>query len=245
MLRVLSGVLLISAAVGQPAFEVASIRASQGGRGEGSRRENIQVSPGSLSMRNVSLRSSIRWAYHVMDYQVSGPDWMNFERYDISAKAAEGVPEDQMRLMLQALLAERFKLVLHKETREHAAYSLIVAKGGPKFQESQIAEGEPVMNADKAKMSVEVKGVTATQFVDMLSNILHAPVINNTGLTGRYDAKVDIAKYIPDGTGNTPFDPVATILLGLQEELGLKVESKKMVLDFWIVDRVEKVPVEN
>jgi len=68
-------------------------------------------------MRNVSLKSAIRWAYHVMDYQVSGPDWLGFERYDIAARAAGPVPEEQMRTMLQALLAERFKITLHRETR--------------------------------------------------------------------------------------------------------------------------------
>ncbi len=246
MLRILMGVLLVSAAGAQTAFDVASVRASQGGRGEGSRRENIQASPGSLNMRNVSLKSAIRWAYHVMDYQVSGPDWLGFERYDIAAKAGEPVPEDQMRTMLQALLAERFKLTLHRETKELPAYLLVVAKGGIKFHESQITDAEPVINADKASMMVEVKGVTATQFVEMLSNILRAPVINNTGLAGRYDAKINVSKYIPDGSAKEgAFDPISTILTGLQEELGLKVESKKLPLDLLIIEHAEKVPVGN
>jgi uncharacterized protein (TIGR03435 family) len=246
MLRILMGVLLVSAAWAQTAFDVASVRASAGGRGEGSRRENIQASPGSLNMRNVSLKSAIRWAYHVMDYQVSGPDWLGFERYDIAAKASGPVPEDQMRTMLQALLAERFKITLHRETKELPAYLLVVAKGGIKFHESQITDGEPVTNADKASMTVEVKGLTATQFVEMLSNILRAPVINNTGLAGRYDAKINVSKYIPDGTAKEgAFDPISTILTGLQEELGLKVESKKLPLDLLIIEHAEKVPVEN
>ena len=197
-------------------------------------------------MRNVTLKSAIRWAYHVMDYQVKGPDWINFERFDITAKAAGPAPDDQLRLMLQPLLAERFKLTLHKETKELPAYLLLPAKGGVKFHESEIADGEPVINPDKASMSVEVKGVPATQFVDMLSNILHAPVINNTGLSGRYDARINISKYLPDGSGKEgAFDPISTILLGLQEELGLKLESKKVTLDLLVVDHAEKVPVEN
>jgi uncharacterized protein (TIGR03435 family) len=246
MSKFLLGILLISAAVAQPAFDVASVRASQGGKGEGSRRENIQASPGSLNMRNVTLKSAIRWAYHVMDYQVTGPDWINFDRYDISAKAADAAPEDQLRLMLQALLAERFKLTLHRETKELPAYLLTVAKGGIKFHESQTADGEPVVNPDKASMTVDVKGVSATMFIEMLSNILHAPVINQTGLEGRYDVKINVAKYIPDGSGKEgSFDPVSTILLGLQGELGLKVESKKLPIDLLIVDHAEKVPVEN
>jgi uncharacterized protein (TIGR03435 family) len=84
----------------------------------------------------------------------------------------------------------------------------------------------------------------------MLSNVLHAPVINNTGLAGRYDAKVDIGKYIGDlpkeGSGGAgQFDPSAMIITGLQEELGLKLESKKVPLDLLIVDHVERVPAEN
>jgi uncharacterized protein (TIGR03435 family) len=246
MLRILTAVMLASAVVAQPAFDVASIRASQGGKGEGSRRENIQASPGSLNMRNVSLKSAIRWAYHVMDYQISGPDWLGFERYDIAAKAAGPAAEDQLRLMLQSLLAERFKLTLHRETKELPCFALVAAKSGIKFHESQTTEGEPVVNPDKTHMTVEVNGVSATQFLEMLSNVLHAPVINNTGLSGRYDAKVNFGKYIPDGTGKEgAFDPISTIINGLQEELGLKVESKKMPIDLLIIDHAEKVPVEN
>ena len=244
MLRILSGVLLISAAVGQPVFDVASVRASVAGKGEGKRRENIQASPGSLSMRNVTLKSAIQWAYHVMSYQVSGPDWINFDRYDISAKAADGA-DKQLQLMLQALLAERFKLAIHRETKELPCFVMVAAKGGLKFHESDIADGEPVVNSDKASMSVEVKGVPADRFVDMLSTLLHAPVINNTGLSGRYDAKVNISKYLPDGSGKEgAFDPISTILLGLQEELGLKLELEKSAVDVVVIDHIER-PTPN
>jgi uncharacterized protein (TIGR03435 family) len=244
MLRVSIVVILISAAGAQPAFEVASVRSSKGG--EGNRRENIQASPGSLNMRNVSLKSAIRWAYHVMDYQVSGPDGLGSERYDIAAKAAGPAAEDQLRLMLEALLAERFKLTLHRETKELSCYLLVPAKGGIKFHESTTTDGEPVVNPDKTRMTVEVKGVPATQFVEMLANILHAPVINNTGFAGRYDATINFGKYVPDGTGKEgSFDPVAMIINGLQEELGLKLESKKMPIDLLVIEHAEKAPVEN
>jgi uncharacterized protein (TIGR03435 family) len=240
MFRILAGAaLFLAAAWGQPSFEVASIRTSK----DENRRENIQANPGTLSMRNVSLKSAIRWAYHVMDYQVSGPEWMGSERFTISAKAAGDAPEDQLRLMLETLLAERFKLAIHRETKELSAYLLVVAKGGIKFHESKLEVDEPVLNPDKARLSVEVQGVSAAQFVEMLSNILHAPVINNTGLSGRYDAAVNISKYMPDGS--TPFDPVATIILALQEELGLKLEAKKLPLDLLIIDHVEKIPAGN
>ena len=118
MPRILVGILLLSVAVAQPAFDVASVRASKSGGGEGGWRDDIQTSPDSLIMRNVSLKSAIRWAYHVMDYQVTGPQWIGSDRFDISAKAMGPTSEDQLRLMLQALLAERFKLTLHRDTKE-------------------------------------------------------------------------------------------------------------------------------
>ncbi len=234
--------LLLYAAAAQPVFDVAAVRVSQSGRGEGDWRDDIQASPGSVIMRNVTLKTAIRWAYHVMDYQVTGPDWIGTDRYNISGKSTEPVAEDQLRLMLQALLAERFQLAFHRQTKELHAYEMVVAKCGAKFHESKV-EGEPVVNPDKSRMTVDVKGFPASQIVDVLSKMLHAPVINNTGFTGRYDATVNIARYMPDGS--TPFEPVATIILALQEELGLKLESKKMMLDLLIVDHAEKVPAEN
>jgi len=244
MFRILIGLIFISVAMGQEAFDAASIRVVESGEG-GRKRENVQVNPGSLNMRSVTLKSAIRWAYHVMDYQISGPDWLGDRRFDIVAKAAGPAPEAELRTMLQALLAERFKLKLHKETKELPAYVLVVAKGGIKFHESK-EEGDLAAEPDKNRLTVSLKRVPASQFVEMLSSALRAPVINNTGLEGRYDATINVSKYIPDGTAkDAPFDPVAMIVTGLQEELGLKLESKKMPLDLLIIDHAEKVPTEN
>ncbi len=250
-------VLAASAAFGQtspaPAtFEVASVRVSQIGKagGEGSRRESIQYSPDSVTMRNVSFRSSIRWAYHVMDYQITGPDWLATERYDIAAKSAAQVTEDQLRVMLQALLAERFKLALHRQTKELPAYVLVVGKNGPKFKES-ITDGESSVQPDERRLQVTVQRTPVSQLVDGLSNILRAPVIDQTGLKGKYDITINVAKYIPDmesarkGEGGAPMDPIPIIMNGIQEELGLKLESRKLPLDLLIIDHAEKVPTEN
>jgi uncharacterized protein (TIGR03435 family) len=248
MFRFSIGLLFISASMAQTVFDAASIRPHPLGKpGEGSKGESIQANPGSLNMRNVSLKTAIRWAYHVMDYQISGPDWLGFERFDIVAKAAGPAPEAELRAMLQALLAERFKLKLHKETKELPAYVLLIAKGGIKFHESK-EEGELSIGPppDKNHMTVTMKRVPASQFVETLSSALHAPVINNTGLEGRYDATIDIGKYMMDvPQKDAAFDPVPIIVTGLQEELGLKLESKKMPLDLLIIDHAEKVPVEN
>ncbi|HEV3197818.1 MAG TPA: TIGR03435 family protein [Bryobacteraceae bacterium] len=232
-----------------PAFEVASVHVSQIGRagGEGSRRENIQFSPDSVTMRNVSLKSAIRWAYHVFDYQVSGPDWLQFERYDIVAKAPGAATEEELRTMMQTLLAERFKVALHRQSKEFAAYALVVGKNGPKFHESD-TEGESSIQPDQKRMSVTVHRTPISQLTDMLSNIFRAPVVDMTDLKGKYDVTLNLAKYIGDiqpSPGGAPPDPLSIITMGLQEELGLKLESKKLSLDVLIIDRAEKAPAEN
>src|SRR5580698_1558545 len=104
----------------EPSFEVASIKVSQTppGRGLASLREDINTDPARLTMGNVSLNTAIRWAYKLGVYEVSGPDWTLSERFDITAKAASPVAEDQLRLMLQSLLKERFKLEFHRQVKD-------------------------------------------------------------------------------------------------------------------------------
>jgi uncharacterized protein (TIGR03435 family) len=240
-----------SADTAAPAFDVASVKVSQPGTGGGrGRRDNIQVSPGSVTMRSVSLRSCIRWAYHVTEFQVAGPDSLDSERYEIAGKAAAPATEDQLRLMMQALLQERFKLALHRQTKELAAYVLVVGKNGPKIQETK-TEGESSIDINQRQLSVSVQRAPVSQLIDMMSNILRAPVVDMTGLTGRYDITLNVAKYAADmaaqgrSMDSAPADPQALISMILQEEFGLKLEARKMPLELVIVDHIEKAPVEN
>ena len=246
-----------TAALGQsadapaPAFDVASVKTSQPGTGgEQRRRQNIQVSPGTVTMRNTSLKACIRWAWHVTDFQVSGPDWLDSQRYEIAGKATGPATEDQLRLMMQALLQERFKLAVHRQTKELSAYALVVGKNGPKVHEST-TEGESSIDINQRQLSVNVQRTPVSQLVEMMSNILRAPVIDMTGLTGRYDITLNVAKYAADmaaqgkSMDSAPADPLALISMILQEEFGLKLEARKMPLDLVIVDHAEKSPVEN
>src|SRR5262245_27511500 len=102
-------------------FEVASVKPAAP-RTEGSRRESIEVGPGSLTLRNIRLSSCIKWAYRVFEYQIAGPGWLTTERFDIVAKAEGPAEEQELRLMLRGLLAERFKLAFHRQTKEMSAY---------------------------------------------------------------------------------------------------------------------------
>src|ERR1019366_7776463 len=245
-----------TAAFGQsadaPAFDVASVKVSPPGTVpvDHRRRDNIQVSPGTVTMRGVSLKASIRWAWHVTEYQVTGPDWLDSQRYEIAGKAAGPATEEQLRLMMQALLQERFKLALHRQTKELAAYLLVVGKNGPKVHESK-TEGEASIDINQKQLSVSVQRTPVSQLVDMMSNVLRAPVIDMTGLTGRYDVTLNVAKYAGDlaargqSIESAPADPQALISMILQEEFGLKLEAKKMPLDVLIVDHAEKTAGEK
>jgi uncharacterized protein (TIGR03435 family) len=241
--------LLAQPPAAAPAFEVASVKPDSRakGGGEGSRRETVTPEPGRLTMVNARFTTVIRWAYDVKEYQLKAPAWMDEERYDITAKAADAVPEKDLRLMLQRLLAERFKLEFHRETKDLPVYALVIAKGGPKFHESR-SEGEfSVKPVGRTVASVERASVS--QLVELLTQVLRMPILDETGLTGKYDITVDMTSYLPDnfehGSGGPPPDIGGIVMAAVQEQLGLKLESRKAPLDLLVIEHAEKVPTEN
>jgi uncharacterized protein (TIGR03435 family) len=231
-------------------FDVASVKVNQIGNmgGKGSRQQDIASTPGSLTMRNVNLRTTIEWAYDVKDYQVTGPDWLNSERYDIVAKAADGAKDDRLRLMLQSLLKDRFRMTLHRETKELPVYALAIGKNGPKLKESE-GEGESSMQpGSHGKMSIVFSRTPVAQLAELLADGLKRPVIDTTGLKGRYDFALDMTAYIPmDSDGKPPKDlqPEDVIFTAVQEQLGLKLEAKKGPIEILVIEHAEKVPTEN
>jgi uncharacterized protein (TIGR03435 family) len=209
-----------------PTFEVASIKPAapqQAGRMMMRQRGGPGTpDPSQYSVENFPLSRVIQQAYGVQSYQVSGPSWIDSERYDIVAKLAPGTTKEQFQLMLQNLLAERFKLVVHRETKELPTYALVVGKGGPKMKESpkadpdaqpdapppqpqigrdgklQIARGGRgmmVMMGPKG-LHAEAARSTMTQLCDFLSNQLGRPVVDETHLTAQYDYALD---FSPEG----------------------------------------------
>jgi len=250
--------LLAAAALAQtppPSFDVASVKpntiGTNGGRGRGRGSEITRTSPVSLTMQNIRLSSAIAWAYDVKDYQVSGPAWVDEERYDIAAKAAAPCSDSNLKLMLRSLLAERFGLAFHRETKELPVYVLLIAKGGIKFHESA-SVGEMQLTPVRGRMSVDVQRASVSEAVDLLSKPLRRPVLDMTGLTGRYDLKLDLAPYLSDqepGAGVTRPVGIAEVesvlITAIQDQLGLKLEPRKAPIDLLVIDHAEKVPVEN
>lgn len=203
----------------------------------------VEAVPGTVHLRDVTLAHCIRWAYHVQEAQVAGPDALRDQRYDIQAKADGPATEEQMRLMMRQLLADRFKLAFHRETRELRAYALTSTDGGKKLHPS--APGTVPSRQNAAKSTVE-KAASMPEFAEFMSDIYETPVVDQTNLKGRYDFVLDFTSYLPPLNRPTQLDDFLAILpAALQGELGLKLERMhKLPVEVLVVDHIEK-PSEN
>ena len=188
---------------GKLEFEVASIKPSPP-QPMGKMMIRMSTDAGMLHYSNVSLKECIRVAYRIKDFQVQGPDWLGSERFDIQAKLPDGASEDQIPEMLQALLADRFKLTMHRETKEHAIYALVEGKGGAKLKpaETPAADdavtipksgggarrgGNMMVQMDQAGAHLKAPSASLALVADMLSRFSERPVVDMTGIQGFYD----------------------------------------------------------
>ena len=231
------------AAVAQrPSFAVATIRPSSG-QVQFESDGKTDISPDTLHMRDVTIDTCIKLAYGVQDSQISGPAMLRSQHYDIIAKTDAPVSRDQVKLMLQTLLADRFKLSFHREDKELKAFALVVAKGGPKLHEPA-ADGEP--SRENTATGTIAKSITMTEFADFLAGPVESPIVDKTGLTGKYDFTLDFTNYLPPLDRPTKIDDFLGVMqAALEGELGLKLEPlKKTEIEVMVIDHVEK-PSEN
>jgi uncharacterized protein (TIGR03435 family) len=263
-----------AAPVARPAFEVASIKPNT----SGTNMVRIMAPPngGRLTATNISLRMLITYAYKIRNFELTGgPAWMDSERYDITAKAEDGANgQDHLQLMTRTLLEDRFRLMLHHETKEVPVYVLLAGKSGPKLPEGEAGScvelsptSPPPPGRGPGQLPPTPCGgffmgpntlvggkISMTQFVDGLSNILGRPVIDKTAFTGTFDVHL---QFTPEGTafaggfpgmpGGLPqgFDTSGpSIFTAVQDQLGLKLESQKGPADILVIDHAEK-PSEN
>jgi uncharacterized protein (TIGR03435 family) len=225
------------------AFDTASVKSRKPEAKPGANRR-MRVSPEGITYTDVTLSDSIQAAYGVRRFQVTGPDWIASARYDIVAKAAGPVPGAQLKLMLQALLSDRFKLTLHRETKELAVYAMVPGKKGPKFHDSE-GEGESRIYPDGG--TLVFKNYSMPALADFLGRPADRPVLDKTGLGGHYDFSIRLV----DGESPNPSDVKRaaadwqSIFTDLQEQLGLKLEAQKAAIEILVIDHAEKVPTEN
>jgi uncharacterized protein (TIGR03435 family) len=235
-------------------FEAASIKPSAP-QGMGMMKVGMQMMPGGrISMSGVTVRLLIQQAYGVRDFQiVGGPDWMGSERYDITAKPAEAATQDQVKVMIQALLKDRFKLAFHRETKELPTYALVVAKGGPKMHASELEAGSDKPKEQRMRMmgrgQFEIEGAPVAALANQLSQVLGRSVIDKTELTGDYNFKLEFTPEEgqggmmrgPGGESAAPSDnPGVSLFTALQDQLGLKLESTKGPVDILVIEKAEK-----
>ena len=220
-------------------FEVASVKPTAHRRNaEGLSITDLRItSPERLVGINATLDECIRWAYNVKEYQISGPDWLNSDAasYDIEAKAPPGTTQQQIRLMFQTLLRERFKLALHRDTRLLPVYLLTVGKNGPRLQ-SAASENNSGLTSYGSRDGVRVIGDSATMeaLAQRLSRDLDRPVFDKTGIQGKFRIKLEWAR---EGDGPSVFAAV--------QDLGLKLEGFKATIEILVIDSAESIPAEN
>src|SRR5262245_1176997 len=289
----------------KPEFEVASIKPAQQSN-DGRIMVRMGGDPGRIDYTNITLRDLIRRAYDVKDYQISGPDWLNQQRFDVKATHPPNTPREQVALMLQKLLEDRFKMVIHKEKRQLPAYALTVAKGGFKLKPMSPEEieaarpplppgapngavafgggrgpgagggpipgggGRIMMSMGAGSRRMEADAISMSGLADLLANQTGRPVVDTTGIQGLYKIKLE---FTPDETTPGPrgmmmvgpppgagaggpgveHKPVAPegsaeapgLMAVLQEQFGLKLESRKEPLDVIVIEKAEKLPTEN
>jgi len=242
----LGAVMLFSQQPQEPAFEVASVKPSAAGAGRAGRKGGPGAAdPGLFTAHNRTLKALILMAYDVPDYQLSGgPAWTETDRFDVDARPPEAASRERMMLMLRTLLADRFQLRFHRETKSIPAFTLSVARNGPKF-------GPQFHKAKEAEMAVETKpfdpslginlGGPMKDFAWLLRSnmgIIHPddppwgplapPVIDQTGLEGSYVIYLRIS------------GPKDDLPAAVQEQLGLRLDLRKLPQDLIVIDQAVK-----
>jgi len=221
-----------------PAFEAASIHRNPGV----DLNTHIDVAGGRLTITNASPKTLIRNAYGILSFQLAGePRWLDTDMYDIVATTggSERISPDRLKLLLQNLLADRFRLKVHWETRETSVYALVQDKNGPKFKESDGAQ-EPGINTRKGSGRAEMKGTREPMSIlaNNLGNQLGRMVLDRTGLPGAYDWMLE---WNPDGAVDSNRPSLST---ALQEQLGLRLVAQKGPMETLVIDSIER-PSEN
>jgi uncharacterized protein (TIGR03435 family) len=218
-------------------FDVASIKPSQLDRagGEGSKRDRVAVSPTGVTLENAALSDCIQQAWNVRFYQISGPGWLTQDRFDIIAKNDRPQTKEQFRAMLQALLADRFHLQLHRAPRKTLVYELVTRKKPVTFSESQtdFYPGTRVIDG-----SFVFQHVTLAQFAEGLSGLaaIDRPVLDKTGISGIYDITLKSAARAMLEDPSSIFSAV--------ENIGFALESRKGLIETLAVNHAER-PREN
>lgn len=260
MTRVLFAVLGSASLLAQSAvFEVASIRPTQA---DAAPATVATIDDGNVRLR-LPLEKVICMAYEVRAEQVSGPSWLNRTSFDIEARLPAGAKRNQVPAMLQNLLAERFRMSVHRETLQRPVYALVIAKGGLKMKPKPVDAATPatpscgeglfswspgtviagdnkiVNGPDGGRMEM-LRISTLVRFAGMFAD---RPVIDQTGLQDGYDIKLDLPFTV--GRVGDPVGTIDPVMVNALDKLGLKLEPQKAPIEMIVVDRIQANPTED
>ncbi len=242
--RVIVFLVAVAGAVCAQAFEVASVKVAPVLNGDPYNINLGTVQHDTLTFGNVSLADCIRFAYGLTsDYQLSGPDWITSKelRFDIVAKAPPGTTREQRLTMMQALLAERFKLALHTEKKVFTYYALVVAKGGSKMRPATDGPAVPPAGV-QGQLRIVSNSMAMSMLATILSRYMRAFVVDQTGLDGPFEVKL---VWTPDDRPVPEDERGPSVFTALTEQLGLKFESRKGPMEVLVIDHAEKTPIGN
>jgi uncharacterized protein (TIGR03435 family) len=232
-----------------PAFEVASVKPA-GTSCAGRRSVDAQQ----VRYENFSLKGLVRDAYKVELYQINAPEWLGSQCYDLAAKLPDGATKEQIPAMLQALLAERFRMTVHKEIKRDRVYALVVARNGPRFKESKGQGDRPQGVELHADGRMEFTSATLASFASAMSVLMAQPVVDMTEIQGHFDIALNVTRgdlaglrFPSDGgaADTLPESNASSSIFAAVQELGLKLESRNVPMEHIVVDSVEKVPTGN
>ncbi len=238
---------LVFAQTAPPAFEVTSVHSAaplppQEGEPKATL-SHVRTMPGKVAMRNIGLTEAIAWAYDLEWYQISGPSWLPETHFDIDAKVDRPAPNDEMRAMTQALLANRFGLKAHREDKDLSCVAITVGKDGPKFKASEDL-GESTFEPTPKTMTIKMTHMSMRMMARILTEAMGKPVVDLTGLNGTFDFTLDGRNYAsPDDPGQS--DGAYMFARAMQDQLGLRLENRRLTVNMLIVDHIDRTPTAN
>lgn len=245
-MRLVPTILVIAGSVASalwaqtPAFEVATVKVNRTGNGS----SNLpRLTNGRLTAQNVTLKSVLQVAYGVSALQISGPAWIDTDRYDLEARSPEGIPDSALMPMLQSLVKDRFRMAAHRETKITPVFDLVVTKGGVKFSAFDPSKIPPPPPRNGAA-SMIIGPTTMDQLAGNLTRAAGRPVLNKTHLEGRYFCAVTFSPLSAQANGDA-ITGALDIFAAVEQQLGLRMEPSKEPLEFLVIDNADPVPVEN
>jgi uncharacterized protein (TIGR03435 family) len=288
-----------------PTFDVASVRPAapiQQQIASGQLRVGATITDGRVDLRSVSLADLVAMAYRIKPFQLSGPEWIRTERYDLQATLPPGANKEQVPEMLQTLLTGRFKLRIRREEREHSVYALVQAADGHALKPSVTSAAQPANPSDGAStldvggqqvhvtsdgrsmsatgpdgasvratrssdgaMQMMLGNITLARLADTLTTFVDRPVIDATGLEGGYDVSLQLRQedvmaavqnaarqagltlpVLPGAAApGQAADPTGSSIFSSVEQLGLRLEPRRMPMETIVVESADKVPIAN